>query len=127
MNTMPHKTLLSIFCCLMLTANAQIEFSWATGIGSTLNDFANSVTEDNTGAIITGGYFQEFMDFDPGPENAYIDPVTTSAYVTKVDASGNFIWAKGFISSDGTCVVNAVATDADNNIYAIGLQSLIFI
>ena len=117
---MPHKTLLSIFCCLMLTANAQIEFSWATGIGSTLNDFANSVTEDNTGAIITGGYFQEFMDFDPGPENAYIDPVTTSAYVTKVDASGNFIWAKGFISSDGTCVVNAVATDADNNIYAIG-------
>lgn len=119
MDAMKHSALLFLFFYFMLTANAQIDFSWVNGIGSSTTDFANSVAEDNSGAIITGGYFTELIDFDPGPENFYVNPTTTSGFVTKVDATGNFIWAK-CIMGDGGTLVKAVVTDNENNIYVTG-------
>lgn len=116
---MRHLVLFYFLLFFAFTSSAQIDFSWAYGCGSVAVDIANSVTEDNTGALIATGFFTDIVDFDPGPENEYVDPGTTGTFITKVDASGNFMWVKCLLG-DGVVVGNSIVTDGDNNIYVAG-------
>jgi uncharacterized protein (DUF2249 family) len=72
-------------------------FVFAKSIGGTGIDNGHSIAIDGlSGAILTTGRFAGSADFDPG---IAINTLTTTSgssyvYVSKLDASGNFVWAK---------------------------------
>ncbi len=99
-------------------------FIWAKKMGGTNRDFGMSITFDNSGAVYTTGSFIGTVDFDPSLGTSNL----TSAggediFVSKLDAVGNFIWAKkmGGASSDRG---ESISLDANNNVYTVGYYNL---
>jgi len=74
-------------------------FIWVKAIGSPSNDYPLDITVDQLGNPIVLGKINYAADFDPGPDTLMLgDPAGgTSTYVLKLDALGNFIWAKAFV------------------------------
>ncbi len=95
-------------------------FIWAKGFGGSQPDLAAAIDVDNLGNIYTTGTFYGTADFDPG---AGVQNVSVTgrydAYVQKLDAAGNFVWAfniGGYNRDNGV----AIAVDHDRNVYTIG-------
>src|SRR6185436_5718046 len=111
---------ISLFISIIL-ASAQT-FEWAKnmdGISGTV--YAYAVEVDNSGNVYTTGYFDGRVDFDPGAGTFYLTAATSDhdIFITKTDASGNFVWAKsmgGYYDDAGT----AVALDGSGNVYITG-------
>jgi hypothetical protein len=100
--------------------DASGNFIWAKSFGASDEDEGSSITVDASGNVYSSGYFRGTVDFDPGAGTANL----TSAgdwdiFVQKLDASGNFIWAKSFggISTDFGV---AITVDASGNVYTTG-------
>jgi hypothetical protein len=98
---------------------------WAKSFGGDNLINSNSIAVDNSGNVYTAGYFIGTADFDPGPGTTNL--ITVSApgvfnydvFVSKLDSSGNFIWAKSFGGSSldwGT----AIAVDDSGSVYTTG-------
>ena len=70
-------------------------FIWAKSMGSSLDDEGTSVSVDAYGNVYLTGYFTYPVDFDPG-ENIYelTSNGNSDIFIQKLDADGNFIWAK---------------------------------
>lgn len=95
-------------------------FVWAKQIGGTSLDAVNGIAIDVAGNICLVGNFNNTCDFDPGPSTFTLSGgLNGDIFVCKLDASGNFIWAK---SMGGTSFERgyAVTTDPSNNIYTTG-------
>jgi len=103
--------------------DADGNFLWAKHLGGGQNQ-ALSITTNVLGNIIIAGLFSGTTDFDPG---AGVTNLTTTGaddiFILKLDAIGNFIWAKqaGGISAD---IPEAVALDPLGNVYATGRFNL---
>ena len=70
-------------------------FVWAKRIGSIDNDSGNSIALDDSANVYTTGYFNITVDFDPGPGVFNLtSPGYDDIFVSKLDSSGNFVWAK---------------------------------
>jgi len=75
--------------------NALGNLVWAKSVGGVQDDIGNSVKIDANGNVYVTGYFEGTVDFDPGAavsnltSNGFID-----LYVLKLNASGDFVWAK---------------------------------
>ena len=52
-----------------------------------------SICVDNSGNVYSTGSFQDFLDFDPGPGTFTMNPALGQMFVSKLSATGNFIWA----------------------------------
>ena len=52
-----------------------------------------TVATDAQNFVYLGGVMTETVDFDPGPGVNNLTS-TGAMYITKLDASGNFLWAK---------------------------------
>lgn len=100
---------------------------WVKNIGGPGSESGTSIALDAAGNVYVTGNFQKVMDFDPGAgtfnlgstdPNAY----KSNAFVLKLDASGNFVWAKNF-GGDGITYGNSLTADASGNIYITGLFS----
>ncbi len=67
---------------------------------------------DNNGNIYTSGYFEGTVDFDPGPAvyNLVTPFNSTTPFVSKLDAAGNFVWAKKDMGG-------SIVVDANQNFY----------
>ncbi len=94
------------------------DFVWAKAIGGTSADVSLAIAVDATGNVYTCGYFTGAVDFDPGVGT---DTLTSSIYnifISKLDANGNFVWAKHMVGSGD--VSQAIAVDAAGNIYTTG-------
>ena len=80
----------------MNTVNTQ-NFTWAKQFGGPGNSSGTDIITDAAGNVYTTGFFDGTADFDPGPG---VLNLTQSggpgAYISKLDANGNFIWAKQF-------------------------------
>jgi PKD repeat protein len=109
-----------IFLVLMafaFNANAQI-YQWAKNVGNaTSGEWLYGMVADAVGNTISVGYFRNTVDFDPGPgvfnltgSNNYL-----ATYILKLDAAGNFVWAKAIVSG-GNIRGYSIATDLDGNI-----------
>jgi hypothetical protein len=94
---------------------------WAKSFGGASLDVGISIAVDSSGNVYTTGYFQGTADFDPGAGTSNL----TSAgdfdiFVSKLDSSGNFVWAKSF----GAAAVdtgNSIAVDSSGNVYTTGI------
>jgi hypothetical protein len=70
-------------------------FLWAKQLGGDFSEKSYSVATDGFGNVYCTGYFQSTVDFDPG--NGVFNLTSVGNYdvfILKLDASGNFIWAK---------------------------------
>lgn len=98
-------------------------YLWAKRIGGIGYDFGFSIAVDNSENVITTGYFDHAVDFDPGVGSYILDAKeNVSAFISKLDRSGNFVWARNF---DGRCLGLGIATDVNNNVYTVGSYSFI--
>jgi uncharacterized repeat protein (TIGR01451 family) len=100
-------------------ANAQdATLDWVKCLGNTTDERGQSITVDKLGNVYTTGYFTGTIDFDPGIDTFNLTSATSSTiYVSKLDAQGNFVWAKRM---EGTGAGNAIAVDELGNVYTTG-------
>jgi len=104
----------------------QPALDWAYSFSGTPGywNFGGGIQRDNSGDIVNGGGFTGVVDFDPSSGTSNL---TTSnnfgGYVLKLDQAGNFIWVQGILGTDNSsyAYVDRVATDANDNIFAVGL------
>lgn len=80
----------------LVKLDPQGQLVWARSMGGPGHQFDNTMTLDAQGNVYTtGAYEGGAIDLDPGPDvfplgwSGYYD-----AYISKTDASGNFVWAK---------------------------------
>jgi len=94
---------------------------WARSMGGINEDQGTSIVVDAVGNVHTTGWFQNTVDFDPGPGvfNLTSMPGSHDIFIQKLDASGNFLWAKsmGGINDDYGF---SIALDANGNVYTTG-------
>ncbi|MBD2075896.1 DUF4347 domain-containing protein [Phormidium sp. FACHB-592] len=91
-------------------------FVWAKSMGGSGDDRANGVSVDSSGNVYITGSFIGTADFDPGTGTTnLIGTVGDSTFVSKLDASGSFVWAKGI---GGTS--NGISIDSSGNVYITG-------
>jgi hypothetical protein len=96
-------------------------FIWGRSFGGPGSQSCESVKTDAAGNVYITGAFPLTVDFDPGAAVFNITAVGASdAYLLKLDAAGNFVWAKAFVGSDADNA-NDLAVDALGNIYVTGL------
>ncbi len=70
-------------------------FIWAKGIyGSFTTSTTRALLIDNSNNILTTGAFMGTVDFDPSATNYTLTSTANDIYISKLDPSGNFIWAK---------------------------------
>lgn len=92
------KKLLLATALLFTLANfAQLPtFDWARTFGDYQSE-PSSVAVDSNGNVFTAGIFKNTGDFDSGSNTFNLTASGEKEfYVTKYDATGNFIWAKSF-------------------------------
>ncbi|MBK7692341.1 MAG: SBBP repeat-containing protein [Bacteroidetes bacterium] len=98
-------------------------FIWAKSMGASSYDEGRSIAVDGAGNVYTTGYFQGSVDFDPGVGTNYLTGAgSLDIFISKLDAAGNFVWAKsmGGVASDwGVSIV----VDRAGNIYTTGIFS----
>lgn len=89
--------------------------------GSGQFEYGFSVAVDGSGNVYSTGYFQSTGDFDPGAGvyNLTASGTTQDAYISKLDASGNFVWAKQ-LDGTGSEDSRSIAVDASGNVYTTG-------
>ena len=98
--------------------DASGNYVWAKRFGGTSRESGSSVL-DSSGNIYTSGFFFETADFDPGVGTANLTSAgSADVFVSKLDASGNYVWAKRFGGTSydfGTSVL-----DSSGNVYTTG-------
>ena len=95
-------------------------FVWAKAMGGTIGDIGFSIALDALGNVFTTGYFLGTVDFDPGAGTFNL----TSAggddiFISKLDAAGNFVWAKQMGGTAGD-IGFSIALDASGNVFTTG-------
>lgn len=99
------------------------DWLWTKSIGGNNNESARSiVTDPETGDVFATGTFSGTVDFDPGVNSYPLTSYGSSAiFISKLDRSGNFEWAKEIGGSDMAYVVSMTYDPAGNgDIYITG-------
>jgi hypothetical protein len=97
-------------------------FIWAKTFSSTANyNIGHSIVTDRKKNIYTTGYFYTATDFDPGPLSFTLATKAGARdiYVSKLDSSGNFIWAKA-LGGKGGAEGYSIAVDTAGYVYTTG-------
>lgn len=118
-----HKfyfTLLTLFLSSQIFAQTY-NHAWSSAYGGIGEDVVRAMSVDDAGNTYTTGYFTDNSDFNPGEEeNILISNGFYDIFIQKIDADGNFVWAKnvgGPFFDYGT----GIDTDADGNVYITGV------
>ncbi len=94
-------------------------FLWVKKLDGPSQNRSWVITFDHSGSICIAGFFYSTTDFDPGPGIYRLNTIGgQNPFILKLDASGNFIWVKQFISN--TMEIFSLTTDAKGNIYTTG-------
>ena len=90
---------------------------WTKPIGGIISSSIAVDTDNNV--YYTGSSFSGVNDYDPGPNVFNLDSGSSDSYITKLDASGNFLWA-GLLKSTSQVISNSIITDNNDNLYVAG-------
>lgn len=99
--------------------DASGNYVWAKYFGGSSIDHAVWIDLGSNGAIYVAGFFLGTADLDPGAGTANFTAAVQDAYVLKLDASGNYVWAKVFTGPSAK-LANALALDSADNVYITG-------
>lgn len=90
---------------------------WVVSAGGTLSDIGNAITVDNSGNVIVTGEFAGTASF--GATKLTSTKNNVNVFTTKLDGSGNFLWA---VSGVGPHTDRGLGVGADpsGNIYVTG-------
>jgi len=100
---------------------------WAKKIGSEDYEYSREITLDQYGNVFLVGLFSGTVDFDPGdgvfnltafPGSSGFD--TADIFVSKLDAIGNFIWARKMGGNGVEDMGTSIALDRIGNTYVAG-------
>lgn len=106
-----------IFVCKLNTSGALI---WVAQLGGSDYQEGHGIVVDANGAVYTSGWFAGTVDFDPGAGTTLLSAGgPPNAYVSKLDASGNFAWASQFYANANVEAYD-IALDASGNVYTAG-------
>ncbi len=95
-------------------------FLWAKTLDVFNFDNVHCIVVDASGNVYTTGFFTGTVDFDPGVGVFNLTAVgSMDIYVWKLDASGNFIWAKAMGGTSNESG-HSLALDAFGNVYTGG-------
>jgi type IX secretion system substrate protein/beta-propeller repeat-containing protein len=100
---------------------AQLNYQWAINMGGNYDDYGEDIAIDSSGNVLTIGNFYGTVDFDPGPGVFNLSSAGGSydIFIQKLDALGNFIWAKR-IGDNNEESGFSIAVDGAGNIYSTG-------
>lgn len=95
-------------------------FLWVRTAGGVSYERGITIALDGSNNIIVAGYYMGTADLDP---SAGISNVTSAGnldvFILKLDASGNFIWAKS-VGGPELDIVTSIAVNTSNNIFLTG-------
>lgn len=94
---------------------------WARRVGANQDDAGHDVAVDANGNVYYTGWYKQTVDFNPGIGTANLTSLSGSydVFISKLDSSGNFQWAKTIGTSnddDGS----AITIDNWGNVYVTG-------
>ena len=97
-----NRLLFTFFCffCWIQSAVSQLPvLGWAKVFDAYSADYSNgrTVGVDAQGNVFSAGFFENSLDFDPGPGLHMMTgggPFNQGIYISKLDINGNFVWAK---------------------------------
>ncbi|MEQ1903425.1 MAG: hypothetical protein ABL888_04510 [Pirellulaceae bacterium] len=104
----------------IVKVNSSGNYVWARQIGNTGFDASHAITTDSAGNVFTTGVFSGAVDFDPGAGTSILsNSLQPDTFVYKLNAGGNFVWAKQFL---GNRLQGGSAIDVDGlgNVYTAG-------
>jgi len=134
----PSKTTLLMLCMCVVVINITIaqNFEWAKKIANSSGhgmEYSAAIKVDGSGNVYTTGHFTHTVDFDPGPGVFNLTTYGMSAgyfgdmdiFISKLDASGNFVWAKQIGRGTTTTSESAASMVLDHSgyIYIVGIFS----
>src|SRR5207249_1515006 len=101
--------------------NGDLTLSWGKDIGSYGDDWGQGVAADAAGNVYSTGLFTGTVNFNPNNGKAqYLSG--GGAYVSKLDAGGNYVAAAGVVASAGSGGNGrAIALDGSGNVYTTGV------
>jgi hypothetical protein len=94
-------------------------FIWAKKMGGNSDDESYLIDLDKYCNIYCTGMFQGTADFDPGIGTYTLSPMATDIFISKLDSSGNFVWAKQ-IGGGGYDVGCSLKLDPYGNVFTAG-------
>lgn len=95
-------------------------FIWAKQFSGLDYDYANDLKLDNMGNCYITGSFKDSVDFNPGTGFYYLNAMgLADAFLTKLDSSGNFLWAKN-LGGAGECESKSMGIDDQGMVYICG-------
>lgn len=105
----------------ILKLDSNGNFGWAKSFSSPAMDFPKYLALDSMNNVIVTGAFYGTVDFDPSVATYNLTAVGASQdiFVTKLNSSGNFVWARNF-GGDSQEQGNSIAIDGSDNIYVTG-------
>ena len=105
---------------LCATFSSAQSFQWAATAGSTGFDDSYAIVAADNGQSYTAGSFRNTTDFDPGSGVYNMTSAGSSdIFITKLDANGNFIWAKQ-VTGPGVDDCFSMSADVQGNLYLTG-------
>lgn len=120
--------LIALFTIMLLKITSQNpNFGWVKQVGGiSAYTYPNAITTDKFGNNYSTGVFTGTVDLDPGPGTftmASTNPSDYDAYIVKLNASGNFMWAKSF--KPATAISTAIEctdieVDDNGNVILLG-------
>jgi hypothetical protein len=113
-----------LFLSMANVATAQ-SYTWAKNAVSNQSDgvFPTSLTIDAAGNVYNAGYMESTADLDPSATvyNLTVNTSGADAFIQKLDANGNFVWAKQLRGTDAFLDYIQVKVDASGNVYVSGI------
>jgi gliding motility-associated-like protein/uncharacterized delta-60 repeat protein len=95
-------------------------FVWAFRTGGTDSESASALSVDGSGNVYVAGSYAFAFDFDPGAGVVNLGAVNSDdIFIVKLDASGNFSWAKK-VGGSSTDLVGDIAISSSGDIWLTG-------
>ena len=94
---------------------------WENAMGASNQDQGHALTVDKLGNVYVTGKYRGTVDFDPGSGTFDMTPSGfDDVFIQKLDAGGNFVWAKSVGSAGANDFGYAIVVDEYGGLYLTG-------